>query len=107
MKSIFTSRRLPNRRFAFPAKLSSLIKAFSILFFLSILFYSSKTFSQVATVNPPTGGFHIDGNLRANTPTANIGDWLTGPGGTGGFVMSDAGAAVNAATTQLLPKDLY
>ena len=107
MKSIFTCRRLPNWRFAFPARLSSLIKAFSILFFVSILFYSSKTFSQIALVSPPTGGFHIDGNLRANTPTANIGDWLTGAGGTGGFVMSDAGAAVNAATTQLLPKDLY
>jgi hypothetical protein len=84
---------------------------FLIPLLISILFVSSNIFGQIAPINPPTSGFHIDGNLRANTPTINIGDWLTGPGGSGsssgGFVMSDAGVPVNAATTQLLPKDAY
>ena len=51
----------------------------------------------VAPVNPPTGGFNIDGTLRANTA---VGDWLAGTG-SGGFVLnSDAtGTAVNPVTT--------
>jgi hypothetical protein len=54
---------------------------------------------QVAPVYPPAGGFHIEGNLRANTPTANVGDWLTGPGGTGGFVMTDSGVPLDTVNT--------
>jgi len=30
----------------------------------------------VAPVEPPAGGFAVDGNLLANMPTANLGDWL-------------------------------
>ena len=32
-----------------------------------------------APVNPPTGGFGIDGNVQANVPTAGIGDWVQAP----------------------------
>src|SRR5438094_4253579 len=48
----------------------------------------------VAPVNPPTGGFAIDGDLLSNTPTspspfaANQGDWYHGAGGSGGTVLN-------------------
>ena len=42
----------------------------------------------IVSVNPPQGGFHIEGNLQANIPSANIGDWSPGAVGTGGFVLS-------------------
>ena len=41
----------------------------------------------VAPVLSPPGGFAIDGDLLANTPDAGAGDWLSGPGGTGGAVL--------------------
>src|SRR5437763_9487911 len=61
----------------------------------------------VAPVNPPMGGFAIDGDLLSNTPTspspfaANQGDWYHGAGGTGGNVLnSDAtGTPVDPTTT--------
>src|SRR5438034_6871283 len=52
-----------------------------------------------ALVNPPTGGFAIDGDLRANTPTGGIGDWVPGPSGTGGAVLLADGTPVNPNTT--------
>jgi hypothetical protein len=52
-----------------------------------------------APVNPPTGGFGIDGDLGANTPTAGIGDWLPGSAGSGGSVLTAAGVPVDAANT--------
>src|SRR5437764_1196250 len=73
-----------------------LIKIFIAAF---LILSCSVGFAQIAPVYPPDGGFHIDGNLRANTPTANIGDWLTGAGGTGGFVMDDAGLPLDTAST--------
>jgi hypothetical protein len=59
----------------------------------------SQSFAQVAHVNPPTGGFAIDGNLRANSPTANTGDWIFGTTGSGGFVLNNNGKAVDTSTT--------
>lgn len=65
-----------------------------------LLLLSTFSFAQqVIPVYPPAGGFHIDGNLRANTPTPNVGDWLTGPGGNGGFVMDDGGIVNDTTTT--------
>jgi hypothetical protein len=55
-----------------------------------------------APVNPPAGGFGIDGDLQANYPTADIGDWLptpTGFSGSGGFVINNNGTSVNGTTT--------
>jgi hypothetical protein len=78
--------------------------------FLSIccLFFSLQIFGQFANVNPPTGGFAIDGGLRANTPispspfTANQGDWYPGAAnsGSGGSVFDNNGAVIAPATTQ-------
>ena len=52
-----------------------------------------------APVNPPTGGFGIDGDLGANTPTSGIGDWVPGSAGSGGNVLTAAGAPINPGTT--------
>jgi hypothetical protein len=48
----------------------------------------------IADVLTPEGGFDIDGDLIANTPSPNIGDWLPGPGGLGGSVLNAAGNTV-------------
>lgn len=68
-----------------------------MLFVLSILSFNS--FSQTAPVLIPTGGFAIDGNLKANLTAANVGDWVAGPGGTGGFVINDDGSVLDASKT--------
>ena len=46
-------------------------------------------------VNPPTGGFNINGLLKVNSST---GDWLPGTG-SGGAVLNATGGAVNPTTT--------
>jgi hypothetical protein len=76
------------------------IKNHVVLFLFSILAFQSITFSQIAPVNPPAGGFHIDGGLRANTPTPNIGDWYPGSGGTGGSVFNNSSVPISPATAQ-------
>ncbi|WP_033411878.1 hypothetical protein [Segetibacter koreensis] len=93
--------------------ITSRIKIFLTLFV--ILFISSfQLFAQVAPVNPPIGGFHIDGGLRANTPTLGVGDWVvgtpavTGAGATGGSVFTDAGATQPGLNAKLIsPRDPY
>jgi hypothetical protein len=65
------------------------------VFLLFILLCSQITSGQVAPVITPSGGFAIDGGLKANTPTANIGDWFPGAGGTGGSVFDASANAVN------------
>ena len=52
-----------------------------------------------APVDPPAGGFAIDGNLQANVPVAGIGDWLPGAAGSGGNVLNAAGGAVVGGAT--------
>jgi hypothetical protein len=69
------------------------------IFFLILLLSSQILFAQVAPVNPPTGGFAIDGGLKANTPVANTGDWFSGSGGTGGSVFDASANAINTATS--------
>jgi hypothetical protein len=78
-------------------KLSVRLISFLIIIVLNSLF--SKSYAQLAPVNPPTGGFRIDGGLKANTPVVGEGDWVVGPAGAGGFVLSNAGIPTNAATT--------
>src|SRR5204863_799522 len=53
----------------------------------------------VAPILVPSGGFGIDGDLQANTPTAGAGDWLPGPAGAGGAVLDTNGVPLNPATT--------
>src|ERR1051326_3036334 len=65
---------------------------------------ASATFTDApsagtAPVNPPTGGFGIDGDLGANTPTAGIGDWVPGSSGSGGNVLTAAGVPITSGTT--------
>ena len=57
-------------------------KSMSMLLLLSILLiFSTTSYAQVAPVNPPSGGFNINGGLKANT---SVGDWVKGTG-TGGI----------------------
>src|SRR5262249_7217941 len=55
----------------------------------------------IAPVDPPSGGFAIDGNLVANSPDANAGDWLslTNFPGSGGCVLNSAGSPLNPLAT--------
>ncbi|WP_281322051.1 DUF7507 domain-containing protein [Flavobacterium aestivum] len=68
-------------------------------FLVCFLSYSTITIAQIGTgtvtVNPPSGGFSILGNLQANS---TAGDWLAGTG-SGGFVLTNAGVPVNSVTT--------
>ncbi len=69
------------------------------LFLLFILLSFQTLFGQVAPVIIPSGGFAIDGGLKANTPTVNIGDWFPGPGGSGGSVFDASANPIIASTT--------
>src|SRR5947199_596546 len=52
----------------------------------------------VAPVVTPTGGLGIEGDLFANMPAANVGDWITNSM-TGGGVLTQSGVPLNALTT--------
>src|SRR6266496_5468848 len=52
----------------------------------------------VAPVTTPSGGFSIDGDLFANMPGADVGDWVTNSA-SGGGVLTAAGVSLNASTT--------
>jgi uncharacterized phosphosugar-binding protein len=77
----------------FVVKPPRLLKVLGLL--LLMVSFLANSFSQPAQVNPPTGGFAIDGNLKANTA---VGDWLQGTG-TGGYVLNNNGTPVNSGTT--------
>jgi hypothetical protein len=81
-------------------------KTLAAFLLIAILFVSTKTFSQLAPVNPPTGGFRIEGGLKANTPTLHEGDWVYGAGGTGDSVIRYNGIPFNSTTTKLI-RDPY
>src|SRR5436190_13994773 len=71
--------------------------------FLYTLFFAAVCLSGfgqgTAPVNPPAGGFRIEGDLRANDPVAGIGDWIPGNAGSGGFVLNSGGTPLNLSTT--------
>ncbi|GAB2533788.1 T9SS type A sorting domain-containing protein [Rufibacter soli] len=71
---------------------------------LASLFMAVGAYAQVAPVNPPINGFHIDGGLRANTPTVNVGDWVFGTPlvpGTGGRVFNNDGTILDGLNADL------
>ena len=56
----------------------------------------------IAPVGPPPGGFSIEGDLLANTPVADIGDWMLNTNlanGTGLGVLTLNGVAIDANRT--------
>jgi hypothetical protein len=69
-----------------------LLSAFVFSFKISLAQY-------VAPVSPPSGGFHIEGNLQANSPTAGVGDWIPGSAGGGGYVLDSAGVPLDTNAT--------
>src|SRR6266478_1444580 len=71
-----------------------------LLLLWSIAAQGSPPPPGVAPVTVPAGGFAIDGDLLANTPAANVGDWVVSTNlGTGGGVLNQAGVPLNPATT--------
>ncbi|MCU7550519.1 hypothetical protein OCK74_15480 [Chitinophagaceae bacterium LB-8] len=78
-----------------------------IPFLMAVNIYGQAVVSGNAPVNPPVGGFRLDGDLKANTP-ANTGDWLpnTVAGATGGSVLTAAGVPI-VNTTTYHRTDLY
>ena len=84
-----------------------LLQPYKILFFIFIVAIPAISVAQVAAVNPPSGGFNIDGTLRVNSA---VGDWVQGITGTGGFVLQGTGnplvwGAVDATTTKFIKDD--
>src|SRR6476659_2375095 len=71
------------------------------LFLFSLTGHAVPPPAGVAPVLSPAGGLSIDGDLIANTPLANNGDWVfwTNSPGTGGGVLSSSGVALNGSTT--------
>jgi hypothetical protein len=56
----------------------------------------------IAAVAPPPDGFEIEGNLLANTPTTNVGDWISNTNlapGTGGGVLQLNGTPLDSSRT--------
>jgi hypothetical protein len=76
------------------------------LILVCFLGFSSQIYGQFAPVYPPTGGFAIDGGLRANTPTSPLpfdsdqGDWYPGDGGNGGSVFDNSNLVIAPATNE-------
>ena len=68
----------------------------SVALTLLMVVFGSSASAQTANVNPPTGGFKIDGRLRAS---ASVGDWVQGQGA--GYVLNNDGTPVNEKTTGL------
>ena len=66
--------------------------------FAGVTAYCAPPPTGVAPITVPAGGFSIEGDLQANTPNLNVGDWLPGTNGTGG-VLDNAGNPLNPATT--------
>jgi hypothetical protein len=91
--------------FLFP-NLSHLSKI-SLMVFIFLVSYES--FAQVAPVDPPVGGFRIEGDVKANFPTAGQGDWVSGAQGVGTNVIqfvSPNWVPVNSTTTKFI-QDAY
>lgn len=74
-------------------------------FMLVVVLAGFSTMAQtgVAPVDPPSGGFAVDGNLLSNTPTAGVGDWFQGPAGSGGHVFN----IVNGVAVPLDPENSF
>ncbi|WP_373396566.1 hypothetical protein V8V91_17680 [Algoriphagus halophilus] len=79
------------------------LKSFQILLVLFFLLTSGVFAQTTVQVSEPTGGFSIDGDLRANFPApSGVGDWFPGLTGSGGHVFTANGnvaVPVNISTT--------
>ncbi|MGM0626438.1 MAG: immunoglobulin domain-containing protein, partial [Bacteroidota bacterium] len=69
--------------------------------YVAIFLSPLSTVSQTAPVLEPLGGFAIDGDLQANTPVLDIGDWVMGPAGAGGHVLHNDGSALDSLNSGL------
>ena len=86
-----------------PKSCGSRLALLALCWVIGCIFTNSASAANgVAPVIVPTGGFAIDGNLFANTPTNGVGDWIAMTNlfpGTGGGVLASNGTPLNATTT--------
>src|SRR6266404_330908 len=90
-----------NKNTALPKGRATTLISFALLSFLVFGSQPGRAAPPPAGVAPvisPTGGFGIEGDLFANMPSANVGDWITNSL-TGGGVLTRSGAPINASTT--------
>jgi hypothetical protein len=96
----------------FPRRAGKRFPGLICLLILVNLFAINPSIAQIigglAPVNPPAGGFRIEGDLQADTPNAGEGDWVQCAGGTcsGTHILSSTGAPLDSSTTFHLT-DLY
>ena len=76
-----------------------------LVLFLMFSFIQVSNAQWIAPYVQPSGGLIIDGDLTANVSTPNTGDWVPGPGGTGGSVFTSLGAPL--FSTAYLLNDPY
>ena len=77
------------------------ILAAGLAFLVSLAVAPSLASAQSAGIAPtgdPGPGFDVEGDLQANAPHANTTDWVSGAGGAGAALMSDAGVPNSAST---------
>ncbi|MFB9212416.1 beta strand repeat-containing protein, partial [Echinicola jeungdonensis] len=86
-------------------KRSNTFYSFLFSFFLIGLLGLQEGIAQNISVIAPNGGFEIDGNIEADSPTFGVGDWINGSG-PGGFVFHDNGNPFNGARSKLI-KDSF
>jgi gliding motility-associated-like protein len=68
-----------------------------------IAFFNLSLNAQIVTVDPPTGGVHIDGDLLSNIPDIGLGDWFEGTAiGTGGFIFNNDGTTKDLYLSRLI-----
>ncbi|MBK5193271.1 MAG: hypothetical protein JJE07_08670, partial [Flavobacteriaceae bacterium] len=85
--------------------ISGHLKIASIL--LLGVFFNSSLIAQTAPVIVPSGGFAIDGYLKANHTVSGIGDWLQNEPGAGGYILNNDGTPLNVNTTLFVNSEKY
>ncbi|MET0946603.1 MAG: hypothetical protein ABWY22_14440, partial [Flavobacterium sp.] len=110
-ESVITScSQFPNPVFNHAKWKNQLLYSFKIFIFIFLV--SSNSFAQnwppIAPVNPPSGGFNIDGRAKVNS---SYGDWTQGTlsSETGGYVLQPGSpnwSGINGSTTKFI-RDEY
>ncbi|NSW46183.1 MAG: SprB repeat-containing protein, partial [Bacteroidales bacterium] len=75
-----------------------------IIFTGIFLFVNLILTAQIVPTIQPYGGFEIDGDLKANTPTNGIGDWLSNTG-SGGYLLNNNGTPLDPFNTLYIIDD--
>ncbi|PKP19907.1 MAG: hypothetical protein CVU05_10225, partial [Bacteroidetes bacterium HGW-Bacteroidetes-21] len=91
----------------FNCKRNALVYNVSFLPTLIVLFtiFTQVIFAQVAPIIQPSGGFQIEGNLKADNPVIGVGDWLPNSNNLGSYVFNNNGTPVDALKSKVIKDD--